>query len=212
MPKRKESLINGQIYHVFNRGVEKRKVFLTSKDYTRFLEAFNHYSSNKLKFSTKSKLSPKRLEAKELDSVEVLAYCFMPNHFHFLLKQKIDDGISKFVGNLLNSYTKYFNIKNDRVGPLFQGRFKAVMIENEEQLIHVSRYIHLNPLVANLVSDIESYLWSSYREYLGLENSDFVKTTEILNLFKSKEEYKQFVLDQVDYARVLDQLKHNLLD
>ncbi len=212
MPKRKEPLINGQIYHVFNRGVEKRKVFLTARDYNRFLEAFSHYSSNKLKFSTKSKLSPKRLELKELESVEVLGYCFMPNHFHFLLRQKTDDGLSKFVGDLLNSYTKYFNIKNDRVGPLFQGRFRAVLIDNDEQLVHVSRYIHLNPLIANLVSDIESYPWSSYRDYLGLGNNTFVKTAEILDLFKSKEDYKQFVLDQVDYARVLDQFKHKFLD
>ena len=136
----------------------------------------------------------------------------MPNHFHFLLRQKTDDGLSKFVGDLLNSYTKYFNIKNDRVGPLFQGRFRAVLIDNDEQLVHVSRYIHLNPLIANLVSDIESYPWSSYRDYLGLGNNTFVKTAEILDLFKSKEDYKQFVLDQVDYARVLDQFKHKFLD
>ncbi len=212
MPKRKESLLNGQIYHIFNRGVEKRKVFLNNKDYNRFLEALSHYSSNELKFSTKSKLSPKKLESKGIESVEVLGYCLMPNHFHFLLRQKVDDGISKFVRNLLNSYTKYFNIKNDRVGPLFQGRFKAVMIDNDEQLIHVSRYIHLNPLIANLVFDIESYQWSSYKTYLGLERSDFVKTATILELFRSKEDYKKFILDQVDYARVLDQLKHNLLD
>lgn len=138
----------------------------------------------------------------------------MPNHFHLLLRQIDDAGISKFMANFTNSYTKYFNMKNDRVGPLFQGLFKAVLIEDDEQLMHVSRYIHLNPASSFLVEPdfLESYEWSSYPDYLGLKNPEIIEKETVLNLFSNEEQYKQFVLDQAGYARTLETIKHHLLD
>jgi len=147
--------------------------------------------------------------------IEILAYCLMPNHFHFLLRQVAVNGISKFAANFTNSYTKYFNTLNDRVGPLFQGAFKAVHIESDEQLMHVSRYIHLNPVSSFIIEadELEEYEWSSYPEYISKEESDVIEKHTILDLFSNKVElYRHFVLDYADYARKLENIKHLLLE
>lgn len=139
----------------------------------------------------------------------------MPNHFHLLLKQNIDGGISKFLGNFQNSYTRYFNTIHDRDGSLFLNQFKAVRIENEEQLIHVSRYIHLNPFVASIVSKLDNlpgYPWSSYMDYVEEGSSDFVETEMILGLFKDKLAYRKFVDDEAEYRRNLKRVEHLLFD
>lgn len=145
--------------------------------------------------------------------IEIIAYCLMPNHFHFLLKQLRDDGISRFISQFTNSYTRYFNISNERVGPLFQGVFKSVHVETDEQLIHLSRYIHLNPVVSNVIleSDIFYYQWSSLPDYLK-GGSSLVHADPVLTHFKSPESYKQFVLDYVSYTRELEKIKHLMLD
>lgn len=146
--------------------------------------------------------------------VEIVCFCLMPNHFHFMLKQKMENGISSFVSNFTNSYTRYFNKKHDRIGPLFEGIFKAVRIESEEQLIHTSRYIHLNPVSSYLIEpeELENYHWSSYLEFLGFSDNNLVVKDLILDFFSSVEAYKKFVLDQVDYARQLELIKHLTLE
>lgn len=139
----------------------------------------------------------------------------MPNHFHFLLRQKQKNGVSTFAANFTNSYTRYFNTKHERVGPLFQGLFKAVRVESDEQLMHISRYIHLNPISSFLVEPdrLENYQWSSYPEYVVPSSKNNITNKEIvLGLFSSRKAYKQFVLDQVDYARRLEQIKHLAFD
>ena len=103
---------------------------------------------------------------RDITIVDIGAYCLMPNHFHILLQQLQDNGISTFVRKLLNSYTRYFNTKNERIGPLFQGQFKAVRVESDEQLLHLTRYIHLNPLVGYVVKDLRNFEWSSYLDYI----------------------------------------------
>lgn len=135
----------------------------------------------------------------------------MPNHFHLLLKQTSDGGISEFVGKLINSYTKFYNLKYNRVGPLFQGQFKAVLIESDEQLIHVSRYIHLNPITSFLVKDLSDYEWSSYNEYTN-NHKGICKKDEILGFFKDEASYQKFCLDQISYAQNLERIKHQLID
>lgn len=144
--------------------------------------------------------------------VEIVCYCLMPNHFHFLLQQKRDGGITEFASKLTNSYTKYFNIKNRRVGPLFQGEFKSVYIETNEQLLHLSRYIHLNPLVDYVTKYLENYKWSSYIEYINSSINGACQKDIILNQFKSHNDYKQFVLNWEDYGKKLEAIKHQLLD
>jgi putative transposase len=98
------------------------------------------------------------------------------------------------------------------VGPLLQGDFKAVHVDTNEQLLHLSRYIHLNPLVGFVTRDLDFYRWSSYHEYVGNDTNEICDKKIILDQFKSKEDYKQFVLDQEDYGKQLEIIKHQLLD
>lgn len=139
----------------------------------------------------------------------------MPNHFHFLLRQIKDGGISKLIGNFTNSYTRYINTKQERAGPLFTGKFKSVRIETQQQLLHVSRYIHLNPYTSFVVKDTEGlrqYPYSSFPEFIGKTDSQLCMKEDILAGFKNPKQYEQFVLDQADYQRTLGQIKHQLLD
>lgn len=221
MPYRKVVLVPQQIYHIFNRGVAALPIYLNTKSYLRFLNLVDYYRFSNTPFSFSKLISlPKeeresiRTELKKENAIHVgiLAYCLMPNHFHFLLKQITDKGISVFMTNLQNSYVKYFNIKNERAGPLFQSMFKAVIIETDEQLLHMSRYIHLNPSTAYIVEpeNLEDYKWSSLNHYLNKDFSSFsfVNPEMILNFFKKREDYRKFVLDQASYQRELNKIKH----
>ena len=152
---------------------------------------------------------------KEKTHTDILSYCLMPNHFHLLLKQNSENGISKLLGNLQNSYARYFNIKNERIGHLFQGQFKAVKIDSEEQLLHVSRYIHLNPYSSAVVKDLnalQKYEWSSLPEYLDKVLFNLCSKKNIIGNFKNKESYKKFVLDNADYQKELENIKHLTFD
>lgn len=211
MPYRTTPLVNGQIYHVFNRGSEKRIIFESNRDRSRFLKSIRYYQlvDPKPSFSKFSLSKKKDLENKKI--VELLCYCLMPNHFHLLIKQLEEGGISKFMSKFLNSYTKYFNTKHDRVGALMQGQFKAVLVDTDEQLIHLSRYIHLNPMVSFITKDLKNYPWSSYKEYI--ENQEgFCAKDEVLGFFKSPAAYEQFILDQTAYGIQLALIKHKLID
>ena len=223
MPARYTPLVQNYYYHVFNRGVNKRPIFKSKYEYNRFLLLLRFYNSVEypVKFSKFAKLSVdqrkeiwNRLE-KEKNHTDILAYCLMPNHFHLLLKQNSENGISKLLGNLQNSYARYFNIKNERIGPLFQGQFKAVKIDGEEQLLHVSRYIHLNPYSSAIVKDLnalQSYTWSSLREYLDKTPYNLCVKEDIFVIFKNRESYKNFVLDNADYQKELENIKHLTFD
>ena len=136
----------------------------------------------------------------------------MPNHFHLLLRQICEGGISKYLSNVENAYSQYFNLKYKRKGTLYRGTFKAVFIESEPQLIHVSRYIHINPAVSSLVdiNQLEQYPWSSLPDYLGNSESDFVNPEQVLNYFSSREEYRNFIYDQVNYGKELEKIKHSI--
>ena len=219
---RELTFVNGEIYHVFNRGVEKRLTFTTTRDYERGIQTLDYYhiQNPPIRFSYFLRLSKEArtfaIEKLQQNSnlVDLLSYCLMPNHFHFLLRQSQKSGISKFIANFSNSYTKYFNTKYKRVGHLFQGTFKAVQIETDEQLMHVSRYIHLNPVTSFIIRPgrLKDYPWSSYVDYLRESQYNFIDTDTIMNLFKSTEAYEKFVLDQVDYARNLEIVQHLTLE
>lgn len=213
---RKDPIVTSHIYHIFNRGVNKGDIFFTDEDYSRFLNVAIHYKTSSIKFSdsfpdTVSGKSGKSSFG-ESSRVKVLAYCLMPNHFHLLIKQLVEGGITSYMRHLANSYSHYVNIKYKREGPLFQGRFKNVLIESDEQLVHVSRYIHLNPLVSNLVTDLKNFKWSSYLDYISDNKSDFCDTDLVLGYFKSKQDYEHFVLDQADYGKELERIKHLTFD
>ncbi len=222
MPGRLTPLVNDEIYHVFNRGINKQPTFITLREYKRALLSINFYrvSSPPIRLSKflqmdkdrQSQIVEVMAQAEKL--VQIICFCLMPNHFHFLLRQKKENGISKFIGNFQNSYTRYFNTRNKRDGSIFLDQFKAKRIETDEQLIHVSRYIHLNPYTGYMVKSfpgLEKYPWSSFPTYLSGEES-FVEPGLILESFKNVNEYKQFVFDQADYQRRLKEIEHLLME
>jgi len=223
MPLRKVPFINEEFYHVYNRGVNRRKIFLKERDYTKFIQTAEYYSfiNHRIKFSEYLSLTPQaqadyfnKLSQK---AIEIISFVLMPNHFHFLIKQTDEKGITNFMRIFENSYTKYFNLKHGRVGHLFQGQFKAVRIETNEQLLHISRYIHLNPLTSLVVkstSELEEYPWSSYPSYLTSNNSNsrLLNIQPILDQFESNKKYQEFVSDQSTYQQELELIKHLALE
>lgn len=173
------------IYHVYNRGVEKRIIFRSEADYAIFLKII------------KNLLDPEeRSQPNFSKDVEILAYCLMPNHFHLMLKQLTIDGMTKFIKSLSTRYSMYFNTKYERTGPLFQGSYKAVLIQTNEQLIHLSRYIHLNP--QKLRRRFTVYPYSSYKYYSGEASSGWVKPNAVAELFDSSKEYEEFLESTTD--------------
>lgn len=225
MPGRDIPLVTNEIYHVLNRGTASQPSFLEKRDYLRAQELMRYYQNKDLPFKyslfntfskeRKREILEKLKEAKDI-LVEIISYCFMPNHFHFLLKQKAENGISKFMGNFTNSYTRYFNAKNKRTGALFEGKFKAKRVETLEQLLHLSRYIHLNPYTSYVIKtfeDLKNYPYSSLPEFLGEEVEDEICQKEIiLDNFENKEAYQKFIFDQADYQRRLEEIRHLVLE
>jgi len=214
MPKRKGILGTGEHYHIFNRGVEKRIIFEDAREYNHFLEVIQFYQRNhRFRFSRLRRKERQKVIANKTGEllIEILCYCLMPNHFHFLIKQVAEKGIETFLQRITNSYSHYFNIKHDRVGPLFQGKFRSIRIENTAQLIHVSRYIHINPVTAYIVKKPEDYRWSSYQEYLKMAEG-FCEKGMILNQFSGIDSYQQFVNDMVDFNKNLERIKHLAID
>lgn len=179
------SFANNNYYHIYNRGVEKRNIFNGKRDYQQFLLGMNFYRKTplpaKLSDFKRGIEKAKKIED-QIDLVEIYSYCLMPNHFHLLLKQNIDSGITHFIRKFANSYTRYFNTKYDRIGPLFQGTFKAKLIDNDEYLLQVSKYIHRNPLKLSN-NKLHSYPYSSYGNYLSQDKHPFCNTEFILSYF-----------------------------
>lgn len=221
MPLRPEPFMNNCIYHVFNKTIDKRRIFKDDENCLHFYERLAYYRSNKATISF-SRLS--RFEERELEGflkrvsmlkylkVKILAYCFIRTHFHFLLKQLTERGVPIFLSDLLNSFTRNFNIRSERNGPIFLPKFKSVRVKTDEQLMHVSRYIHLHPYSNSLISeldDLENYRWSSYRTYLGKSQDPAVETRTLLSLFRfKKNNYRNFVESNANHQKTLENVKH----
>lgn len=142
--------------------------------------------------------------------VQIIAYCLMPTHIHLILKQLSPSGISIFMSNVLNSYTRYFNVKHKRKGPLWESKFQNVLVNKDEQLLHLTRYIHLNPTSASLANKPQGWEFSSYNEYLGSTNYPICQFDDLLNIQSA--EYKKFAQDRIAYQRELAIIKKQLID
>ena len=156
-------------------------------------------------------IKEKEIQISKYFKVSILAYSLMPNHFHILLKQTYEKGVIRFVADILNSLTRYFNSANQRKGPVFIPQFKSRMIVSREQLIHVSRYIHLNPYSGGIVksfAELEKYKYSSLREYLFDEKGVCDKDVIFGNFVHGIKQYRGFVWDNADYQKSLEYLKH----
>jgi len=219
--ERKFVFAKDHVYHVFNRGYEKREIFTELREYKRAIATLNYYQFEQppLKFSKLLEVQAQQREeilsslgSRDKRIIDIISYCLMPNHFHLLLKLNAEHGIADFLSKFTNSYTKYFNTRHERTSNLFQGVFKAVPVESDEQLLHLSRYIHLNPVVSSIVSKPEDYPWSSYKDYIEGTSTTLVKPAVILDQFKSKGQYISFTEDHIDYAKALEENKHLSLD
>lgn len=225
MPRRntiKQYIENGY-YHVYNRGVDKRIIFQDDQDYRVFLaylkallsqtvDETNHPLLDVTGFNPVRSVRFRPIETL-YGKVELLAYCLMPNHFHLLIKQIDATGMSQLVKRLITSYSMYFNKKYARSGHLFEGIYKAASIDEESYLLHVSRYIHLNPdglTGFNPVSDpVSEYPYSSYAYYLGKKNAEWLNTEMILSFFKTKEKNPLLLKDFLSYESFVEDFKED---
>ena len=222
---RKDPLVVEEVYHIYNKSIAEYIIFNNDFEYARMLNVICYYQQEKpaIKFSDfirssegrhKNHFPLRKWESNDDKGklVEIIAYCVMPTHIHLILKQLKENGISATMRRILDSYTRYFNIKHERKGPLWEGKFKNRLIETDNDLLGMTRYIHLNPTTACLVDKPEQWLWSSYKEYLSeaKEKNKICKFDDILNTNPSS--YREFVEDRIAYQRELARIKHLLID
>lgn len=197
-------------YHLYNRGVNKAAIFLDDSDYKTFLGYLKFYLTLPDLQGSTLKVSPSRNLKNYYQKLKLLAYCLMPNHFHLLVYQEEADGINFFMRSLATKYSMYFNRTYQRVGHVFQGIYKAVNVNTEEQYLYLSKYIHRNPKeILPSGINLEGYKYSSYANYLKLFNQSWVETEEILSYFSrggGGNSYKNFVeeVDERDAYKVKD--------
>lgn len=220
---RKNALATGEVYHIFTRSIADYVVFNNASEFDHMKQLIKYFRViNETKFSDFLELQTVQKEGfnnacdilfKDNEAqVQIIAYCFMPTHIHLILKQLKDNGISKYMKDILISYTRFFNIQHQRKGPLWEGRFKSVLVDTDEQLLHLSRYIHLNPVTAKLINKPQDWRYSSYAEYLG-EVVDHSAVCQFDNLLEIKtKSYSKFVNDQISYQQELAKIKKMLLD
>jgi putative transposase len=212
-------------YHIYNRGVEKRLIFQDEQDYAVFLSYLKTYLLPKDEKQLRNSLANPNLNYKERDKIlkllrlnnfagdiKLIAYSLMPNHFHFLLKQKSANAVDHFMNSLATRYTMFFNKKYKRVGSLYQAVYKAVLVESDQQLLYLTSYIHRNPLPERLIpkEEILSVLYSqpsSLPEYLGERQTNWICPEEILIFFSKIDRalsYKSFVVQEEDFSIIKD--------
>ncbi len=194
---RKTSFAEGEFYHIYNRGVDKRQIFANARDIDRFLQAMDEFNVmepiGSIYENSFRKNQPQRSRTRQKKLVNIICYCLNPNHYHLLLEQAVERGIEKFMHRLGVGYTNYFNLKNKRSGVLFQGAFKAIHIDTNDYLLRLSAYINLNFKVHQLGNSVPKLYKSSWDEYLQLQpENNFCDKDIILKQFKNIIEYKEF--------------------
>jgi REP element-mobilizing transposase RayT len=188
-------------YHVYARGVDKQKIFRDASDYRYFNALFIRYLS---KDQMRSKDGTAYPHFK--DRVQLLAYCLMTNHFHLLIFQNDIDDLQSFMRSLMTSYSRYFNLKYGRTGSLFESRYKASRIDSDQYLQHISRYIHLNPRYW------QNYYNSSLKFYRDGNEPYWLKSSAILEIFSTRQDYMDFVSDYAEMKDMISEMKYQLAD
>jgi len=187
-------------YHIYNRGLNKANIFIDEQDYLVFLSMLKRYLGKEAVRRSDHTLQPNYHQ-----QLELLAFCLMPNHYHLFTYQHTGDAMMSFMKSLGVAYGMYFNKRYKRSGPIFQQRYKAVLIANDAQLLHISRYIHMNP------SNYQIYEWSSLPYYLGRRQANWVRSEKILGLFEDVD-YMTFLSEYKDRREELKALKAELAD
>ncbi len=196
--------LENSYYHIYNRGVDKRIIFQDKLDYKIFLTYLCNYLSKRSIFRVEPAIMPIR-QTNYYKSIKLVAYCLMPNHFHLLIKQISKMAMPLFMKSIANAYTKYFNERNDRTGHLFQGRYKAILVSEEPYLLHLTRYVHLNPEESGF--NPKTYKYSSYQDYLGIKRTTWLHPEEILAFFRTAQKTK--MLDLLSYQSFVEDFKTN---
>ena len=174
-PYRKKEFYQGGYYHIFNRGVNKGLIFFNDGNFRYCLRLLRKYLA-------------------EYD-LTLIVYCLMPNHYHFIIRQETDFGISECIRDMFNAYSQAVNKQQHRIGTLFQGRFRHIHIDKDEYILHLCRYIYLNPVKGGLVVVPEQWAWSNYQDWIGIRKGMFADIQFMLDSFGSGKNYKRFVMD-----------------
>ena len=190
MPYRKTEFRAGHYYHLYNRGVNRQCIFFCDANWGYFVKRIRHYFRPNL--------------------VDIVAYCLMPTHYHLLVYLKTDDLSKQVMQPFSLSYTKAINRQQNRVGPLFQGPFRAKLVDRDAYLSHLTRYIHLNPVAAGLVESLAEWRYSSYLDYVGLRQGSLPRPDIVLSQFPSRAAYQRYVEGSDDSGLRL--IEHLLMD
>jgi len=216
MPNRKEKFVEGEYYHVYNRGTDKRPIFADLRDLGRFVKSVNEFNDIDL-IGSIFENSFAKAKPKKKKLVDIICYALNPNHFHFLLTPLVENGVEKFMQRLGTGYTLYFNRRHKRKGGLFQGTFKSTHIDSNEYLLHLSAYINLNDRVhqlGSLTSKLAKTSWGSY--ILGKKDILLGDTSIITEQFKNVREYKKFaeeILPEIiERKKLLKELEVIMID
>lgn len=221
MPSRYDVFYNGGIYHIYNKTINSRRIF-SDEICQEFINIFCYYRSelsSKLRYSLFKQL-PKDIYKSRWEEifyhksfmVDILSFCLLPNHYHFLIKQLKEKGVIRFMSNISNSLTRYYNIKNQRKGPLFLPQFRSKKILGQEHLIYVSRYVHTNCYAHGVVKnpeDIFDYPYSSIRSYTSSTNTRKINTDKVIFSFANNlQKYKQFILKNAEDQKMREFVKY----
>ena len=220
--QRKVSFVNGEFHHIYNRGVDKRKIFSNQRDYERFLVSMYLLNTKEdilmtkwrdfKKFNPKARLLDFREIRPEERLVEFICYCLNDNHYHFILRQFQDKGIEVFMQKLGTSHTSYFNKKYKRSGSLFQGPFGSTHIATNDQLLYLSAYVNKNHLIHGY-KEGDNWKYSSLNEYLGRQSDFcFCNTSQILDQFSGIKEYEKYINANALQMRENKELRKLLLE
>ncbi|MEA1926292.1 MAG: transposase [Patescibacteria group bacterium] len=207
---RKTVFAKGEYYHIYNRGVDKRKVFMDSKDYSRFLKSMKEFNNNLTREGRKQSEKQSEFDSERAELVDIIVYCLNPNHYHFILKQREENGVVKFMQKLGTGYTNYFNKKYDRSGALFQGKFKSIHIDSNEYLLYLSAYINKNHFIHSYKE--KEWIYSSELDYTGKRNYNLCKKDIILKQFRNGKEYQEFMDKNATYLRGKKRMGEYLLE
>ena len=225
MSTRKMKFAEDEYYHIFNRGVDKREIFSSAKDYNRFLISINLLNDTSdglmVEWRDYQKSNPKNsihdfLKVpfrKREPLVEIIAYCLNPNHYHFILKQVVEKGIERFMHKLGTSHTKYYNKKNKRSGALFQGVFKSILIDSNEYLLYLSAYVNRNNFIHGY-NKSDNWPYSSLPDYLGKRSNSLVLVNKdaILGQFRNIQDYKEFLKNNASFMKDKKEMEKYLIE
>ena len=185
-------MITGEFYHIYNRGVEKRDIFSCLSDYRRFVSSLKLFNTDIPAWLVADELSRGPTSTGE-PLVNIIAYCLNENHYHLILEQRVENGITSFMRKLGTGYTLYFNKRYERSGFLFQGKFKSVHVASNEYLLYLSAYVNCNSEIHG-IAKAQDYKWCSFPDYLGKSGSLALKKDVILKQFSDAGNYADFAI------------------